>query len=95
MIIYIDDEFCCHTSNPDKVYRAFNVSFFDDKCTKLVEGYRYIPAGESWEREDGVVFKGEMISPAVDYTLIGIAQEQYAHDMAEADASYREGVNAV
>jgi hypothetical protein len=36
-----------------------------------------------------------MFSPAVDYTFIGIAQEQYDHDMAEADASYQEGVNAV
>ena len=95
MKIYIDSDYRCHTTNPDNAYREFDVPYFDDKCSVLIEGYRYVPADESWTREDGEVFQGEMVSPAVDYALIGIAQEQYDHDMAEADASYQEGVNAV
>lgn len=95
MKIYIDSDYRCHTSNPNDEYLEFDVDYFDDKCNALIEGYRYVPAGETWTREDGEVFQGEMVTPAVDYSLISIAQEQYDHDMAEADLSYQEGVNAV
>lgn len=92
MIIYIDDDYRCHTSNPDGTYREFDVSFFDDKCTALVEGYRYEPAGEG---RNGEIYPYDRITPAVDYSTISIAQEQYDLDMAEAAMSYQEGVNAV
>lgn len=73
MIIYIDSDYRCHTSNPDE-YREFNVPYFDDKCTALIEGYRYVPPGESWEREDGEVFTGEMIAPAADFAELDAVQ---------------------
>lgn len=76
MKIYIDSDFRCHTI-PNENLREFDVPFFDDKCATLIEGYRYVPPGESWIREDGEVFKGEMIVPAVDYETLGIAQLQY------------------
>lgn len=76
MKIYIDSDFRCHTI-PNENLREFDVPFFDDKCTTLIEGYRYVPPGESLIREDGEVFKGEMIAPAVDYETLGIAQLQY------------------
>jgi hypothetical protein len=94
-VIYIDNDYRCHVSNPDGTFREVKTDVFDGKCNAYIEGCRYVPAGEQWERADGEVFQGEMFSPAVDYTFIGIAQEQYDHDMAEADASYQEGVNAV
>lgn len=93
--IYIDSDYRCHISAPKGSFREVETDFFYGKCDTFIEGYRYIPAGESWTRDDGETFTGEMIAPAVDYALIGIAQEQYEHDMAEADDSYREGVNAV
>lgn len=77
MKIYIDSDYCCHTSNPDEKYREFDVPFFDDKCNEFIEGYRYVPVGESWEREDGVVFEGEMIVPWKDYELLSQAQKEY------------------
>lgn len=77
MKIYIDSDYRCHTSNTDSEHRQFDVPFFDDKCTELIEGYRYVPHGESWTREGGEVFNGEMIAPAVDYKTLGIAQLQY------------------
>jgi hypothetical protein len=92
MKIYIDDDFRCHTSNPDGIFREFDVPFFDDKCTALIEGYRYEPAGEG---RNGEVYPYDRITPAVDYTLLKIAQDQYEQDIAEAAASYWEGVNAV
>lgn len=93
--VYIDNDYRCHVSNPDGTFRVVETDAFDGKCNAYIEGCRYVPAGESWTRDDGETFTGEMIAPAVDYALIGIAQEQYEHDMAEADDSYREGVNAV
>lgn len=77
MIIYIDSDYRCHTSNPEGTYREFDVSYFDNKCTTLIEGYRYVPAGETWTRNDGETFTGEMIAPAVDYEPLGIAQLLY------------------
>ena len=76
MKIYIDSEFRCHTA-PAENLREFDVPYFDDKCDTLINGYRYVPAGETWMREDGEVFNGEMIAPAVDYETLGIAQLQY------------------
>lgn len=81
MKIYIDSDYRCHTSNPENQYREFEVPFFDDKCTTMIEGYRYIPPGESWTREDGEVFKGEMIAPAEDYEPLGVAQMKYEVDL--------------
>lgn len=92
--IYIDTEFKCHTTNPDGTFRETETSFFDGKCDYFIEGYRFVPDGESWTREDGIVFRGEMISPWKDYNLLEAAQTQYEADLAEATAAYQEGVNS-
>ena len=65
MIIYIDKNYKCHTQ-PAEGLRAFDVPFFDGRCKPFVEGYRYVPPGETWQREDGELFRGEMISPCAD-----------------------------
>ena len=75
--IYIDSAFKCHTTNPDGVYREFEVSFFDGKCDAFIEGYRYVPSGESWTRPDGTVFQGEMIAPWKPFDEIDSAQREY------------------
>lgn len=85
MKIYIDSDYRCHTSNPDENFREFDVPYFDDKCNEFIEGYRYVPSGETWTRSDGVEFEGEMVAPAVDYEPLGIAQAQYERkDMENA-----------
>lgn len=76
MTIYIDNDFKCHVSGDD-TRRAFDVPFFDGKCAEFVEGYRYVPAGESWTRADGEVFRGEMISPWKDLSEAYAAQVAY------------------
>ena len=77
MKIYIDDSFCCHTSNPDGDYREFDIELFDNKCPEFIEGYRYIPVGESWTSSDGTVFRGEMIAPWKSYSELDDAQFAY------------------
>lgn len=87
MKIYIDSDYKCHVTN-DGTMREFDVSDFDGKCPAFVEGYRYVPADETWKREDGEVFKGEMIAPWKPYTELYIAQLEY--DLADADAALNE-----
>lgn len=75
-IIYIDSDFKCHTLN-DGTKREVETDFFDGKCATFIEGYRFIPSGESWTREDGEVFKGEMITPWKNYDELDAAQREY------------------
>jgi hypothetical protein len=74
--IYIDSEFKCHTVN-DGTMTAVETDFFDGKCAAFIEGYRFVPSGESWTRSDGVVFEGEMIVPWKPYDELDTAQREY------------------
>ena len=63
--IYIDSDFKCHVTD-DGTMTAVATEFFDGKCDTFIEGYRFVPPGESWTRADGKVFHGEMITPWKD-----------------------------
>ena len=82
MKIYIDSDYKCHTSDGGAM-TAVEVEFFDGKCKAFIEGYRFIPEGETWIREDGVAFTGEMIAPWKDYNILMAYQEQYEAMLAE------------
>ena len=77
--IYIDSDFKCHTVD-DGTMTAIETDAFDGKCDAYIEGYRFVPDGESWTRSDGVVFRGEMISPWKDYAELDSAQREYELD---------------
>lgn len=94
MRVYIDTEFKYHTNNPDGTLREIETDFFNGRCSTFIEGYRFVPFGESWTRSDGVVFTGEMTSPWKPYNELAAAQAQYEADLADAVAAYQEGVNA-
>ena len=74
--IYLDSEFKCHVSD-DGTMTAAETVFFDGKCDAFTEGYRFVPEGESWTREDGEVFRGEMIAPWKDFDELDEAQREY------------------
>jgi hypothetical protein len=93
-IIYIDSDFKCHVS-ADGTVTAMDTDLFDGKCDAYVEGYRLVPAGETWTRSDGVIFPGEMVAPWKPYNELAAAQTQYEADLAELQAAYQEGVNSV
>lgn len=95
MKIYVDSDFKCHAANTEGGFRETETDFFDGKCATFIEGYRFVPFGESWERSDGVIFTGEMIAPWKDYRELAAAQAQYETDQAELAAAYQEGVNSV
>lgn len=77
MIIYIDGDFKCHVSAAEG-RREIETGFFNGKCPEWIESYRFVPAGETWTREDGEVFAGaEMISPWKDLGEAYAAQTAY------------------
>ena len=76
MTIYIDSDYKCHVSTADG-RRAVETNFFDGKCPEWIESFRFVPAGETWTREDGEVFKGEMVTPWKDLSEAYVAQETY------------------
>lgn len=80
--IYLDSDFRCylHLDNP---YAMISTSYFDGKCQSYIEGYRYVPIGYTWVREDGKTFSGEMVCPTVDLTLLEMAQAQYEQDLRQ------------
>lgn len=41
MKIYIDNQYRCHTENPDGDFLEAEHEFFDGKCTAFVEGFCY------------------------------------------------------
>lgn len=88
--IYIDSEFKCHLTDGEGL-TAVETEFFDGKCDAFVEGYRLVPAGESWTREDGAVFSGEMIAPWKPYAQLDSAQREYERQLlAEYTAALTE-----
>lgn len=101
MIIYLDNDYKCHVTD-DGTMLAYETDAFDGKCSTLIEGYRFVPAGHEWTRPDGAVFEGEMISPWRDLSLLEEFQQQYEAQQAEitniyqsADNAYNEGVNSI
>ena len=89
MIVYIDSDCKCHISN-DGTMTAVETDFFDGKFDAFIEGYRFVPEGESWTRSDGVVFHGEMIAPWKPYNELDAAQREHEKQML---AEYENLVN--
>ena len=84
MTIYIDNDYKCHVSD-DGTRRAVETDFFDGRCAEYVEGYRFVPDGETWTRADGKTFTGEMIAPWKDYTQLAKIQAAVDRTQAQAD----------
>lgn len=74
--IYLDSDFKCHISD-DGTRVSLETDFFDGKCDAFIEGYRFVPSGESWTRADGAQFHGEMIAPWKLYPELDAAQRNY------------------
>ncbi len=93
MKIFIDSEFRCHISY-DGTMTEVETDFFDGKCDAFVEGYRFIPKGESWKQSDGVVFTGEMISPWKPYSELDSVQREYERQLLAEQAAELEDMRS-
>ena len=83
MTIYIDSDYKCHAS-PGEGLTSVETDAFDGKCRQLIEGYRFVPAGCTWVRDDGEVFIGEMITPCRPYEILAELQALYEEEQAKA-----------
>lgn len=83
MTVYIDSDYKCHTSPGDGL-TAVETDFFDGKCRQFIEGYRFVPAGETWTREDGQVFIGGMVAPWRPYEILVELQAVYEEEQTKA-----------
>lgn len=79
MIVYIDTDYKCHVQN-DGTMREVNSPLFDGLCAAMVEGSRYVPFGETWVREDGEEFHGEMVSVWKPIAELEQEQREYEHE---------------
>ena len=91
MTIYIDNDYKCHVSAAEG-RRAIETDAFNGKCEEWIESYRYVPAGETWVRDDGVMFTGEMVSPWRDLTDAYAAQAAY---LSEQTAQYEAALTEI
>lgn len=91
MTIYIDSDYKCHTSLGEGL-TAVETDAFDGRCSRYIEGYRFVPAGESWTRGDGVVFEGEMVAPWRPYEILAEFQAIYEDEQAK-HAEAQEALN--
>lgn len=76
MTIYIDSDYKCYVSAAEG-RRAIETNEFDGKCPEWIESFRFVPDGETWTREDGEEFRGEMIAPWKDLGEAYAAQAAY------------------
>ena len=83
MTIYIDSDFQCHTATADGL-TAVETDVFDGMCAAYIEGYRFVPAGATWTRPDGVVFQGEMVSPWKPWRELDAALRAYEQEQLES-----------
>ena len=83
MTIYVDSDYKCHIATADGL-TAVDTDYFDGKCQTYIEGYRFVPAGASWTRLDGVVFSGEMVCPWKPWRELDAAQRAYEQEQLES-----------
>ena len=96
--IYLDSNFKCHTSSTEGLTQI-ETNAFDGKCNVYIQGYRFIPAGQTWTRADGVVFTGEMIAPWKPWTELDAAQREYEREqyktVSTQNAEYEEALTEI
>lgn len=78
-IVYLDSDYICHLSQSIG-FIPYETDIFDDKCDAFIEGYRLVPEGRTWRRNDGTIFNGLMISPAENLNYLTGAQIQFEKD---------------
>ena len=99
MTIYIDNDYKCYVSAAEG-RRAVETDFFDGKCDEWIESFRFVPAGETWGKPNGEMFRGEMVSPWKDLGEAYAAQTAYVtaqnaqYEAALSEIEVALGVNA-
>ena len=93
MKIYLDNNYKCHISKDSDDYLEYETDIFDGKCQTYIEGYRIVPLGETWTREDGRLFSGEMIVPC--HNLEELERVQTSYEMAQLTSQNEELITTI
>ena len=80
MTIYIDSDFKCHATTAGGL-TAVETDVFNGMCAAYIEGYRFVPSGQTWTRPDGVIFQGEMVCPWKPWRELDNAQREYERQL--------------
>ena len=91
MTIYIDSDYKCYVSAAEG-RRAIETNEFDGKCDEWIESFRFVPAGETWVKPNGEMFRGEMVSPWKDLGEAYAAQAAY---VTAQNAQYEAALTAI
>ena len=77
--IYVEPvTFYCHTTqNDDGTLIPVETNEFNGKCDDYIKGFRFVPDGHTWIRDDGKKFNGKMKSPWKPYAELDEAQREY------------------
>lgn len=102
MTLYYDSDYKLHTETAAD-YTPIETDAFGGKCTEYIEGFRYVPEGAVWVRDDGTKFHGLMCVPWKPYNELDAAQRAYEKQLLtnyeaerqELNTSYIEGVNSI
>lgn len=78
--IYLDADHKCHIAD-DGTMTAVETDAFDRMCDAMIGCFRFVPFGESWTREDGHVFEGQMVTPWKDPREAEKAQREYERQL--------------
>ena len=87
MTIYLDSDYKCYVCEAEG-RRAIETNEFDGKC----ESFRLVPAGETWVKPNGEMFRGEMVSPWKDLGEAYAAQAAY---VTAQNAQYEAALTAI
>lgn len=99
MNVYIDADYKVYLETAEGRTET-ETEFFTGMCPELIEAYRYVPAGETWTREDGVAFAGPMVAPWRDIRQYDGEQREYErqqltqYESALSEIEAALGVNA-
>ena len=80
-MVYIDTQYHCHTDNPNRLYREVDTRYFDGNCKTFVEGFCFVPFGESIELPDGNIIRGETRFAWKPYDELDAAQREYERQL--------------
>lgn len=76
-MIYLDENYRAHAqNNEDGTFAPWADAggYFAGKYAAFTEGYRVVPEGQTWTREDGAAFAGLMIAPVENPASLQAAQ---------------------
>lgn len=84
MNVYLDADFKCHTIYADGRVEVTAPENFDGMCEKAIECMRYVPAGMTYTKPNGMLVHGEFIQ-CFDSVSATAYQVQYDEMKAELD----------